>query len=188
MMLLGLDPGIATAALAALEDHSVIALVDLPVHMIPARGRGLRAELDVPGLHALLAGLAPVDHVFVENVGPMPKQGIISTWRFAEAYGAIKAVVLTMGMPLTLVPPKAWQRFHGIGPAPDEARQRAVRLYPDAIDQLRRRRDNHRADALLIADYGRRQLGSTLQTADAAADAAERRCGAGDGVTCEQEI
>jgi crossover junction endodeoxyribonuclease RuvC len=164
MKVVALDPGVS-GALAALEGGTVIALVDLPVHLIAARGRGLRAELDVPGLHALLAELTPVDHVFIERVGPMPKQGIVSSWRFAEAFGATKAVVLTMGTPLTLVAPKAWQRFHGIGPASDEARQRAVQLYPDAIDQLRRRRDNHRADALLIADYGRLQLGSTQQAA-----------------------
>jgi hypothetical protein len=63
-----------------------------------------------------------------------------------------------MGFPMTLVSPKTWQRHHGIGPAPDEARRRAGQLYPDAAAALSRRRDGNRADALLIAAYGLHQL------------------------------
>jgi crossover junction endodeoxyribonuclease RuvC len=164
-LILGVDPGVATGALAVLNGTVVVSLIDLPVHMIPAKRRGLRAELDGPALHALLSELGVVGHVFIESVGPMPRQGIVSTWRFAEAYGAIKAIVVTMGFPMTLVMPKEWQRFHGIGPTPDEARQRAVQLYPDAISALNRKRDANRADALLIADYGRRKLHSAVQEA-----------------------
>jgi hypothetical protein len=147
--------------LAVVNGSQVVSLLDLPVLMIPAKGRALRAELDGPALHTLLAELGTIDHVFIESVGPMPKQGIVSTRRFAEAYGAIKAIVLTMGFPMTLVLPKTWQRFHGIGPAPDEARRRAGQLYPDAVAALARKRDAHRADALLLATYGRHKLSNS---------------------------
>jgi crossover junction endodeoxyribonuclease RuvC len=162
MLVIGIDPGVATSALAALGGSSVISLVDLPVHMIPARGRGLRAELDGPALHIMLAELGPVAHVFIESIGPMPKQGIASTWRFAEAYGTIKAIVMTMGFPVTLVSPKTWQRFHGIGRTGDEARRRAGQLYPDATSALARKRDSHRADAVLLAAYGMHKLANSV--------------------------
>jgi crossover junction endodeoxyribonuclease RuvC len=52
------------------------------------------------------------------------------------------------------VRPIDWQRHHHIGKAPDEARRRAVQLYPELHPQLARKRDHHRADALLLARYG----------------------------------
>jgi hypothetical protein len=42
-----------------------------------------------------------------------------------------------------------------IGASPDAARQRAVQLYPALAPMLSRKRDQHRADALLLACYGR---------------------------------
>ena len=40
------------------------------------------------------------------------------------------------------------------GPAPDAARQRAMQLYSGSADRLARKRDAHRADALLLARFG----------------------------------
>ena len=55
---------------------------------------------------------------------------------------------------MSFVAPQQWQRHHGIGGAPDAARQRAVQLFPDVSALLGRKKDNQRADALLIAAYG----------------------------------
>jgi hypothetical protein len=60
-----------------------------------------------------------------------------------------------MGIPITLVLPRAWQSYHGIGPTPDAARQRAVQLYPALAPRLARKADSNRADALLLAAHGR---------------------------------
>jgi Ferritin-like domain len=43
---------------------------------------------------------------------------------------------------------------HGVGSAPDAARQRAAQLYPAVASRLALKRDANRADALLLADYG----------------------------------
>jgi crossover junction endodeoxyribonuclease RuvC len=156
-MILGLDPG-TSGAIAALDGHEVALLADLPVHMLAAKGRGDRAELDVHTLHTLIAGLGPIEHVFVERVAARPGNGSVSMFRFGQACGAIYATLVVLGISITLVQPKAWQRHHGIGPTPDAARQRAVQLYPAIAPRLARKADGNRADALLIADYGRRRL------------------------------
>lgn len=153
-MIIGIDPGTATGALAALDALGA-AVWDLPVHLLAARGRGPRTTLDLAGLHRRLAELGKIAHAYIELVGPMPKQGIVSTWRFAEAYGALRGLIVAMGIPHTLVQPRAWQRFHGIGGEPDAARRRAVELFPEVAGDLARKKDAHRADALLIAAYGR---------------------------------
>jgi hypothetical protein len=47
--------------------------------------------------------------------------------------------------------PQEWQKHHRIGAATDAARQRAVQLYPDLAPLFARKRDQHRADPLLLA-------------------------------------
>jgi crossover junction endodeoxyribonuclease RuvC len=158
-MILGLDPG-TSGAIAALDSGKVVLLEDLPVHTVAAKGRGDRAELDVHTLYALIAGLGPIEHAFVERVAARPGNGSVSMFRFGQACGAIYATLAVMGIPITLVQPKAWQRHHGIGPSPEAARQRAVQLFPQIAPQLARKADAHRADALLIAGYGQHARGT----------------------------
>jgi crossover junction endodeoxyribonuclease RuvC len=154
MLILGLDPG-TQGAIAALEGDEVVLLADLPVHMVTAKGRGDRAELDVHGLHLLIAELGPVAHAFVEKVAARPGNGSVSMFRFGQACGAVYATLAVMGIPITYVLARAWQAHHGIGPTPDAARQRAMQLHPETAPRLARKADSNRADALLIACYGR---------------------------------
>jgi crossover junction endodeoxyribonuclease RuvC len=154
-MIIGIDPG-TSGAIAALDRGEVVLLADLPVHTVSAKGRGDRAELDIHTLHALITGLGPIEHAFVEKVAARPGNGSVSMFRFGQACGAIYATLAVIGIPITLVLPKAWQRHHGIGPSSEAARQRAVQLYPQIAPRLARKADANRADALLIANYGQR--------------------------------
>jgi Holliday junction resolvasome RuvABC endonuclease subunit len=157
MIILGVDPGIA-GAYAAIESSASgpTAIGDLPVFAV-SHGKGSRGELDVSELVHLIARLSP-DHVFVEEVHAMPKQGVTSTFRFGWSCGAIYAAVVALGRPLSLVRPIDWQRYHHVGKGPDDARRVAVRLFPDHAQAFARKKDNHRADAVLIALFGRYML------------------------------
>jgi crossover junction endodeoxyribonuclease RuvC len=152
-MILGLDPG-THGAIAALDDRQVVLLEDLPAHVLAAKGRGDRAEVDAHGLHSLIAGLGPITHAFVEKVGARPGNGSVSMFRFGMACGVVYATLAALQIPTTFVLPRVWQRHHGIGPTPDAARQRAAQLYPQIASRLARKVDANRADALLIARYG----------------------------------
>jgi crossover junction endodeoxyribonuclease RuvC len=152
MLIMGIDPGIAGAFAVIGPDG--VEVDDLPVHQIGRRGtKVLRSELSLPALSAILQLHRP-DHVLIEQVGPMPKQGVTSVFRFGFAFGAIAGAVAALELPCTFVPPKRWQRLHGIGPEPDAAIRRALQLYPALAPQLARKRDAHRADAVLIATFG----------------------------------
>jgi crossover junction endodeoxyribonuclease RuvC len=152
-MIIGFDPGVH-GAIAALADGKVVLLDDLPVHVLATRGRENRAELDVHTLHGMILNLGSVTHAFTERVTARPGNGSVSMFRFGQSVGVIYAVLAVMGIPVTHVLPKVWQKYHGIGPTPDAARQRAVQLFPQTAPQLRRKADGNRADALLIAAYG----------------------------------
>jgi crossover junction endodeoxyribonuclease RuvC len=161
-MIIGLDPG-THGAVAALDDCKVVLLEDLPVHTLTAKGRGHRAELDVHALHALHTNLGPIKHAFIERVTARPGNGSVSMFRFGQTCGVIYATLAVMMIPTTFVLPRIWQRHHRIGPTPDAARQRAAQLYPGIASRLTKKADANRADALLIASYGRDVLAKPSQ-------------------------
>jgi len=84
----------------------------------------------------------------------MPKQGISSTARFAHACGAIYGAVVAMSLPVIFITPQRWQQYHRIGRGPDDAVRKVMQLYPTLHEHLNRKKDHHRADAVLIASYG----------------------------------
>jgi len=158
VLVCGLDPG-TEGAYALVDGDGIVLVDDLPVHQLrQGRGMKLRAELD---LHAVRLVLRKhrIEHVFLERVAARPGQGVVSIFRFGYAAGALYGLIVGLGLPVTRVLPQAWQRHHGINASPDAARQRAVQLYPAAAPRLALKRDAHRADALLIADYGLRRQG-----------------------------
>lgn len=153
MIVLGLDPGIA-GAFAILDGDSIL-IDDLPLHQAQhGKSAKVRAELDLHTLRIELEGRA-IEHAFIEQVAARPGQGTVSMFRFGFACGAVTGLLVAMGISITTVRPQEWQKHHRVGPSPDAARQRAVQLYPSVAASLTRKRDQHRADALLLACYGR---------------------------------
>jgi crossover junction endodeoxyribonuclease RuvC len=150
--ILAVDPGTEGGYAVIDRAGAIVELADLPVHRV-SHGRTTRAELDVHVLAAIVRSAAPAQ-AYLEQVGPMPKQGVTSTYRFGHAVGSIYGVLVTLGIPVSFIRPIDWQRHHRIGRAPDEALRRALQLYPQAQPKLARKKDHHRADALLLARYG----------------------------------
>jgi crossover junction endodeoxyribonuclease RuvC len=85
----------------------------------------------------------------------MPRQGVSSSFRFGQAFGAIEGVLGALGVSLSYVTPATWKRALGLSSDKDEARLRAIQLYPAAAENLQRRKDIDRAEALLIATWAR---------------------------------
>jgi hypothetical protein len=75
-------------------------------------------------------------------------------FKFGSIYGGIQGLVVGLGLPYTRVLPQRWQRLTGCRAGPEEARQRAQQLFPEAADRLTRQKDSGRAAALLIAKAG----------------------------------
>jgi hypothetical protein len=150
---LGIDPGIS-GALCLMSREQVLMLDDLPVHNTQhGRSAKVRAELDLHTLRARLTG-ETIGHCFLEQVDARPGQGVVSMFRFGQSLGALYGLLVGLQLPCSFVRPQRWQRFHGIGASPDAARQRAVQLYPKLAPMLQQKRDQHRADAVLLAAFG----------------------------------
>lgn len=150
MPFLGVDPGIR-GGIAALNGSAVILAVD-----IPTIGEKAKQRVNVHELHALLVSASPIDHAFIERAQAMPKQGASSGFLYGRAVGAIETAIALAGIPLTIVEPSKWKKhFRLAGGDKERARQLALQLYPKASAMLSRKKDHGRAEAILIAQYGR---------------------------------
>lgn len=109
--------------------------------------------VDVSGLVEILMSCR-IDHVYIEAQQAMPKQGASSTFNLGVGYGQILATCALLHLPHTVVRPAVWKKALGIGRDKDAARCFAKRLYPKVSKDLNRKKDEHRAEGLLIAHYG----------------------------------
>lgn len=150
-IIIGIDPGLS-GGIAVLESTSfqLIKLVDMPT--VPD---GKKRKVSGYELMKLIGGYNrhDVEMVYLEKVGAMPGQGVVSMFNFGRSYGAVEGAVSVLGLPLMYVTPQRWKRAAGlIGADKDASRGKVLDLYPDA--DVHRKKDNGRADAVLIARYG----------------------------------
>ena len=93
--------------------------------------------------------------VVVEAVHAMPKQGVSSSFKFGVSYGVALSLAQSLGT-WSLVTPKIWKHDLGLTSDKNESLELARALWPDA--PLARKKDNGRAEALLMAEWKRRLL------------------------------
>ncbi|MFC4727136.1 hypothetical protein [Coralloluteibacterium thermophilus] len=151
---LGVDPGLS-GAVVALADGEPAGFIDMPT-----RQAGKWAEVDgralIVGIRELRAA-HPGAYIsaMVEKVGARPTDGGTSAFRFGESSGRVKCAFEALGIPYELAIPAVWKRHFGLlGQDKDAARQLALVRFPTAAHWLQRKKDNGRADALLLALYG----------------------------------
>lgn len=160
-MIIGIDPGVSGAVGILTDTGEFSSVHDLPVR---AKLSGKGNEIDAATLANLLREY-PGAIVFAERVQAMPpvrgkggKQrsaGTQSSFNFGETAGVIRGVVLTLGLRLEYITPEVWKRRFGLtGKDKDAARTYAMDRFPEAAEYLTRKKDNGRADALLIAVCG----------------------------------
>jgi crossover junction endodeoxyribonuclease RuvC len=147
----GIDPGLS-GAVATLLDGEAGPFLDMPT-----MEDGKWSEVDAAKLASWMRDLRR-QHVgayvsaCIEKVGARPNDGGTSAFRFGESTGRAKAVLETLGIPYSRAIPAVWKRHYGlIDTAKDEARLLAIRRFPSVEQELRRKKDIGRADALLIA-------------------------------------
>ena len=123
MIFAAVDPGSVHAAIAVFHDGQPVFVDDL---------RTVNGMLDSVALAKAIEDMR-IEHVVIENVHSMPKQGLSSTFKFGMGVGIIHGVTGALRLPLTLVTPNQWKAFHSLrGPDKEASRQLAIRRWPDA--------------------------------------------------------
>ena len=143
--IIGIDPG-ASGGIVVLCDGRTAA------YKMPA------TERDV---WQLLAEHEPAT-CYIEKVSSSPQMGVVSAFKFGRSVGLLHMAAIAAGLRVEFVTPQKWQRALGLivkgrGLGQDDTskknrnKARAQELYPAL-------KVTHAiADALLIAEYGRRQ-------------------------------
>ena len=138
-MIIGIDPGSSSGGIAMIDELNRAAAWKMP-----------ETETDVMDLLESF-----VDHgstCYIEKVHSMPKQGVASTFTFGKNYGFLLGVLRALKIRTEHVTPQAWQKFLGCrsGGNKNITKAKAQELFPEL-------KITHAiADALLIAEYGRR--------------------------------
>jgi len=141
MQIIGLDPGSCGAAVLLREDGSTdIARFDK------------LTQTDIAD--ALREWNNDACFAYLEKVHSMPKQGVASTFKFGLNYGFLIGCLTSLMIPFEFVTPNTWQKALSCQSHGDKnvTKAKAQQLFPHLkiIHCI--------ADALLIAEYGRRKI------------------------------
>jgi len=165
MNYLGIDPGLS-GGLALIGKDGVLWAEDMPTITVKS-GKKNQRFIDLVALRTLIVGALFVGipsqpvHVFIEKVSAMPGQGVSSMFKFGRGFGNIEAMIAAFELPFTMIHPKTWQK-EMLRDIPGDGKGRSVlaaqRLFPDTnlVPFGCKKPSDGRADALLIAEYGRR--------------------------------
>ena len=164
---IGIDPGL-TGAVALIRKNGEVAVWDTPTTIIK-KGKTTKTDYLPYEMARMINDILDEDvHVIIEKVHAMPafgkdkngndkRQGITSMFRFGEGFGLWLGIIAAFELPMTQVAPQTWKKaLMKDMPDKDAARQRAQELFPMAVKELSRKKDCGRADAILLAEFGRR--------------------------------
>lgn len=148
LYVLGIDPGLS-GALSIVDSNGRLHLCD----DLPTMGAGARVSINGGQLADTLRPL-PIALAVVELVGAMPKQGVASVWKFAQACGQIRGVLEALDIPIQWVTPQVWKKSLRLSADKEAARALAIETWPDMRACFARKSDHGRAEAALIARFG----------------------------------
>jgi crossover junction endodeoxyribonuclease RuvC len=145
-VIIGIDPGV-TGAIAFLGER----VIDMPI--MSADKKGKRNQINAAELYNILKEVPGDSIVYLEKTHAMPKNGAIASYSQGDSNGCIRAVCACLGLRVERVTPQAWKKHYSLGSDKETVRAKAIELFPDA--PLSRKKDHNRAEALLIAEYGK---------------------------------
>ena len=153
MKIIGIDPGLS-GAIAILENNKVLNLFDMPVM---SEGKKNKKQLNSSHLVNIIKENINQNEeiaVVVEQVNAMPGQGVTSMFNFGQTFGAIKGLCAALELPIYYVRPSKWKKhFELINSSKDASRTKVIEMYPYLSDQLSKKKDVNKSDAILIARF-----------------------------------
>lgn len=150
MKIIGIDPGKSGSLIVIKEDGGIF----------------YRKAPETPkDVLTLLRMFSKNSYCFIEKVHGMPAMSGGGMFRFGENFGWWVMAIQATGIPVELVTPQTWMKYYQFGTKGDmtgtqwknKLRAKAQQMYPNLNVTLQM------ADALLIAEYGRRIYNTTIK-------------------------
>ncbi|KAF3454039.1 hypothetical protein FNV43_RR04486 [Rhamnella rubrinervis] len=169
---LGVDPDTGAFSILKGDDFATSAQVfDTPQLQVLV-GKRVRKRLDAKSIVQLLCSLMlplvrgfkflRIDEggttAYLEQSIPYPKDGKQGWWSGGFGYGVWIGILVALGFSVVPVPSSVWKKkfeLSGSRYSKDDSRLVASSLFPSLSSLLKRKKDHGRAEALLIAAYGK---------------------------------
>lgn len=139
-LILGIDPGWSGGAALLDEDGNIGEVVSFANN----------TESDI--ISDISRMVTDCDIAYIEKVGPMPKQGVVSVFKFGWINGLLRGLIIGSARTIEITPQR-WQKALGCLSHGDKnvTKAKAQQLFPGI------KITHSNADALLIAYYGYQQ-------------------------------
>ena len=155
MLIIGIDPGIS-GSICFFQNGKIMDVVEMPTM---AEGKKNKKQVNGAQIYyeisSRIKDIKKEDiKVIIEQVSAMPGQGVTSMFNFGQTFGAIKGVCAALELPIFFVRPSKWKKhFELINSSKDSSRTKAIEMYPALSNQLAKKKDVNKSDAILIARY-----------------------------------
>jgi len=155
MLVIGIDPGIS-GSICFFQDGKIIDVIEMPTMT-----EGKKNKKQVNGsqiFNEISERIKKLDKkdikVIIEQVSAMPGQGVTSMFNFGQSFGILKGICSAMQLSMYFVRPAKWKKyFNLINSEKDASRTRAIEIFPYFSNQLSKKKDSNKADAILIASF-----------------------------------
>lgn len=154
-LILGIDPGLS-GALAVYDPDikEMLKVADMPLKSAGGK-KSSKMEVDAISLSLFVEGFfSRLSYCVVEKVHAMPHQGVVSMFRFGQSLGVVEGVLGSFFLPILWVYPQVWKNQMGLSYNKETSRAMAEGLFPKNRASLLRKKDDGRAEAMLLAVYG----------------------------------
>ena len=155
MLIIGIDPGLS-GSICFFEDGKIIDVIEMPTM---TEGKKNKKQVNGAQIYnEFLKRISKTDkhkiRVVIEQVSAMPGQGVTSMFNFGQTFGAIKGICAALNLPIYFVRPSKWKKhFELINSSKDSSRTKAIEMYPKLSNQLAKKKDVNKSDAILIARF-----------------------------------
>ncbi|RLN22700.1 hypothetical protein C2845_PM07G06150 [Panicum miliaceum] len=155
---IGVDPDTG-GAIAVLSPDGSSQVFDNPfVHIVVSEV--IRKRLDTKSIIQLLRRLdaPPGTTAYIEKSSPFPTDGKLGWWSTGFSYGLWIASLVASGFSVVPVASQTWKAYFRLSRSEspkDDSRQAASILFPDKALSLKLKKHHGRAEALLLAAYGK---------------------------------
>lgn len=150
---IGVDPGL-TGAVAVIntETNDLETVFDMPV----TKMKGRKDVIDAYSLNLMLSPFMSRTHfVMIEEVNAMPQQGVVSTFRFGFVTGVVHGIVASYLTEIKTVKPSIWKILMKLSSNKSDSLNSAIQLFPSHAKLFKRKMDDGRAEASLLAWFGK---------------------------------
>lgn len=159
MSTVGIDPGLNGALACIADDGRLMHTADMPTVQVK-RGRGFKTEVS-PSLLAHLLAIQfsePPLLAVLEDVNATPQMGTTSAFSFGRSKGVLEGALAMLAWPVEYVAPATWKKAMGLTKDKGACRAAALKAWPAQAGDFARVKDDGRAEAALLAEFGRRLL------------------------------